>query len=47
MQPWLPFVIGSVAFFYIQSYNRLAREYDASGRSLTYKDALFPRVWIN
>jgi hypothetical protein len=35
MESWIPLVVGTVAFFYIKSYNRLAKMYDSSDRQLT------------
>jgi hypothetical protein len=43
MEPWYPFVIGTVAFFYIQSFNRIAKMHLESGRSLEWSD-LFTKV---
>lgn len=37
---WVPFVIGSVAFFYVKSYNRIARMYHESGRTLELKQVM-------
>ena len=38
MQPWVPYVIGTVAFFYIQSYNRVAKLYFESDKTLSWED---------
>lgn len=38
MESWWPYVIGAVAFFYIQSYNRVARMYFESGKTLSWND---------
>lgn len=38
MEPWWPYVIGAVAFFYIQSYNRVARMYFESQKTLSWND---------
>ena len=35
---WFPFVVGSVAFFYVKSYNRIARMYHESERTLELKN---------
>ena len=37
-----PFVVGTVAFFYIKSYNRIARMYHESDRTLELKKVLLP-----
>jgi hypothetical protein len=38
MEPWYPFVIGTVAFVYIQSFNRIAKMHLESDRSLQWSD---------
>jgi len=38
METWYPFVIGAVAFFYIHSFNRIARLYLESGKTLSWSD---------
>ena len=38
MEPWYPFVIGTVAFFYIQSFNRIAKLHLDSDRSLEWSE---------
>ena len=38
MESWYPYVIGTIIFVYIQSFNRIARLYLESGRSLVWKD---------
>ncbi len=43
MEPWYPFVIGAVAFFYIQSFNRIAKIHLESEKSLEWSD-LFTKV---
>jgi hypothetical protein len=40
MEPWYPYVIGTVAFFYIQSFNRNAKMYLESGKTLSWSDFL-------
>lgn len=35
---WLPIVVGTMMFLYIKSYNRIARMYFESERSLTWND---------
>ena len=43
MESWYPYVIGTVAFFYIQSFNRVAKMYFESEKSLSWND-LFTKV---
>jgi len=43
MKDWYPYVIGATAFFYIQSYNRIARLYFESEKTLSWND-LFTKV---
>jgi hypothetical protein len=43
MESWYPFVIGTIIFLYIQSFNRVARIHLESERSLVWKD-FFTRV---
>ncbi len=38
MESWYAFVIGTVAFFYIQSFNRIAKLYLESERSIAWND---------
>jgi len=38
MEPWYPIVIGATAFFYIQAYNRVAKMYFESGKTLDWND---------
>lgn len=38
MESWYPFVIGTVIFFYIQSFNRVAKIHLESERSLVWND---------
>jgi hypothetical protein len=38
MEPWYPVVIGSVIFFYIQSFIRNMKLYLQSGKTLGWKD---------
>jgi hypothetical protein len=38
MESWYPFVIGAVAFFYIQSFNRIATMYLKNNRQLLWSD---------
>jgi hypothetical protein len=38
MDSWYPYVIGAVAFFYVQSFNRIARVYLESGKTLAWSD---------
>lgn len=40
MEPWYPFVIGGIAFLYIQSFNRIANMYLESNKTLTWNDFL-------
>ena len=43
MEYWYPYIIGTVAFFYIQSYNRVAKMYFKSDQTLSWND-LFTKV---
>ena len=43
MEPWYPYVIGATAFFYIQSFNRIANIYFESQKTLSWND-LFTKV---
>lgn len=43
METWYPFVIGVVAFFYIKSFNRNAKLYLESEKTLSWND-LFMKV---
>uniref|UniRef100_A0A6C0JYT8 Uncharacterized protein n=1 Tax=viral metagenome TaxID=1070528 RepID=A0A6C0JYT8_9ZZZZ len=38
MDIWVPIVIGTVAFAYIQSYNRIATLYLRSQKTLSWND---------
>lgn len=38
MEYWYPYVIGAVAFFYIQSFNRVANMYIESGQTLSWNE---------
>jgi len=38
MDIWPPIIIGSVMFLYIQSFNRIARMYFQSGKTLEWRD---------
>ncbi len=38
MEPWYPIVIGTVIFLYIHSFNRTAKLYLDSNKSLTFED---------
>lgn len=38
MKYWLPYVIGTTIFMYIHSYNRNARMYLESGRTLSWNE---------
>jgi hypothetical protein len=38
MESWYAFVIGTVAFFYIHSFNRIAKLYLESDRSIAWND---------
>jgi hypothetical protein len=38
MEPWYPVVIGSVIFFYIQSFIRNMKLYLQSGKTLGWND---------
>jgi hypothetical protein len=40
MEPWYPYVIGSVAFFYIQCFNKNAKMYLDSGKTMTWYDLI-------
>ena len=43
MEPWYPYVIGTVAFFYIQSFNRNAKMYLESDKTISW-DKFFTHV---
>ncbi len=43
MEYWYPYVIGAVAFFYIQSFNRVAKMYFESDQTLSWNE-LFTKV---
>ena len=43
MESWYSFVIGIVAFFYIKSFNRNAKLYLESDKTLSWND-LFTKV---
>jgi len=38
MDLWYPFVIGTVMFLYIQSFNRIAKLYFKSGKTIEWRD---------
>jgi hypothetical protein len=38
MEPWYPFVIGTIIFAYIHSFNRSANLYFESGKTLEWRD---------
>ncbi len=38
MESWYPFVIGTVIFFYIHSFNRIARIHLENERTLSWSD---------
>lgn len=38
MESWYPFVIGGIAFLYIQSFNRVATMYLESEKTLSWND---------
>jgi len=38
MDSWYPFVIGTVMFLYIQSFNRIAKMYFESGKTIEWRD---------
>ena len=38
MEYWWPYVIGTVAFFYIQSFNRIARMYFESKKTISWNE---------
>ena len=38
MESWYPFVIGGIAFLYIQSFNRVAKMHLQSNNTLTWND---------
>ena len=40
MEYWYPYVIGTVAFFYIQSFNRIAKMYFESEKTLSWNEFL-------
>ena len=43
MESWYPYVIGVVAFFYIQSFNRVAKMYFESKKTLSWNE-MFTKV---
>lgn len=43
MESWYPFIIGGIAFLYIQSFNRIANMYLESQNTLSWND-LFTKV---
>ena len=43
MESWYPFVIGTVVFFYVHSFNRIARMYIQSEKTLSWND-MFTKV---
>jgi len=43
MEPWYPFVIGTVVFCYVKSFNRVARMYMESEKTLSWND-MFTKV---
>ena len=47
MEPWYPFVIGTVAFFYIQSFNRIANLHLDSDRTLEWSDFFTKVIPLN
>jgi hypothetical protein len=38
MKNWYPYIIGTIMFLYVQSYNRVARIYLESGKTLAWSD---------
>lgn len=38
MESWYPFIIGTIAFFYIHSFNRIAKMHLESNRSISWND---------
>ena len=38
METWYPIVIGTIMFLYIQSFNRVAKLYFESNKTLEWKD---------
>jgi hypothetical protein len=43
MESWYPYVIGVVAFFYIKSFNRIAKLYFESEKTLSLNE-MFTKV---
>jgi len=43
MESWYPYVIGIVAFLYIQSFNRIAKMYFQSEKTLSWNE-MFTKV---
>ena len=43
MEYWYPYVIGTVAFFYIKSFNRVAKMYFDSEQTLSWNE-VFTKV---
>jgi hypothetical protein len=40
MESWIPFVIGSIIFFYVQIFNRVMKLYLESEKTLDWNDFL-------
>lgn len=47
MESWYPFVIGTIMFLYIQSFNRIARMHLESDRSLDWSDFFTKVIPLN
>lgn len=47
MEYWYPYVIGTVAFLYIQSFNRVAKLYFESEKTLSWNDFFTKVVPVN
>jgi len=47
MESWYPYVIGTIIFLYIQSFNRVARIHLESNRSLEWSDFFKKVIPIN
>ena len=47
MEYWYPYVIGAVAFFYIHSFNRVAKMYFESEKTLAWDEFLTKVVPIS
>lgn len=43
METWVPYVIGTIMFLYVQSYIRVAKMYFESEKTLSWND-LFTKV---